>query len=723
MSDGSITFSTELDNKDLERELSKLKKEIRSLETDVSKNSNARSPLIEQAEQIEKSMAEARAEAERYRLEWMSGMAGADRGEIAAQEKAVQLKAEYDGVLQKIEKYDNQIEKSNGRLDDAKAKAGELSKQLAAVGENSQKMGEAVKKADGGMAKFARRVQSVVYSALVFTVITQALAKLREWIGDVIKTNSEAESSIARLKAALLTLAQPLITIVIPAFVTFVNVLTRIINAIAGLVSRLFGSTLSASKEAAKNLNKETSALKGVGSAAKKAGDSLASFDEINQISTDTGSGGGASSGGISPDFSDSQFDSDEYKQKIDEITTYASGALLALGVILAFSGINIPLGLALIFLGAVGLASVIAENWNAMDGKVGKAINAVLLVLGVAGLAIGAILAFSGINIPLGIGLMLTGAAALGTAVALNWTTIVKSLQGPIGAIIAAISGILLVLGMVLAFSGASLPIGIALMVAGAAGLATVTALNWDKVSNTLKGPVGKIVAMASAALLVLGILLCLSGVGIPLGIALIAAGAVGLVTVTALNWNAILDKLKGVWDGIKNWWNSSVKKYFTIAFWSEKFACIGEGLERKVKDGVNAAIALFNRFIGWVNEKMHFSWGDFSLFGKKVISAGGFQLFTLPEIPYLAQGAVIPPNREFMAVLGDQTSGTNIEAPASLIKQMVEEALAEAGASGEQEITINLTTLLDGEVVYKNQERIKARRGRRVVGNPALL
>ena len=99
------------------------------------------------------------------------------------------------------------------------------------------------------------------------------------------------------------------------------------------------------------------------------------------------------------------------------------------------------------------------------------------------------------------------------------------------------------------------------------------------------------------------------------------------------------------------------------------------------------------------------------------------GFNFPSIGKIPYLAQGAVIPPNREFLAVLGDQTSGTNIEAPASLIKQMVEEALAEAGASGEQEITINLTTLLDGEVVYKNQERIKARRGRRVVGNPALL
>lgn len=48
-----------------------------------------------------------------------------------------------------------------------------------------------------------------------------------------------------------------------------------------------------------------------------------------------------------------------------------------------------------------------------------------------------------------------------------------------------------------------------------------------------------------------------------------------------------------------------------------------------------------------------------------------------TIPNIPKLAQGAVIPPNREFMAVLGDQKSGTNIEAPADLIRQIVREEL----------------------------------------------
>ena len=53
---------------------------------------------------------------------------------------------------------------------------------------------------------------------------------------------------------------------------------------------------------------------------------------------------------------------------------------------------------------------------------------------------------------------------------------------------------------------------------------------------------------------------------------------------------------------------------------------------------------------------------------------------------IPRLATGAVIPPNREFLAVLGDQSQGTNIEAPLETIKQAFREALAESGGSGRQ-------------------------------------
>lgn len=54
--------------------------------------------------------------------------------------------------------------------------------------------------------------------------------------------------------------------------------------------------------------------------------------------------------------------------------------------------------------------------------------------------------------------------------------------------------------------------------------------------------------------------------------------------------------------------------------------------------------------------------------------------------SIPRLATGAVIPPNREFLAVLGDQKQGTNVEAPLETIKQAFREALAESGDSGRQ-------------------------------------
>lgn len=60
-------------------------------------------------------------------------------------------------------------------------------------------------------------------------------------------------------------------------------------------------------------------------------------------------------------------------------------------------------------------------------------------------------------------------------------------------------------------------------------------------------------------------------------------------------------------------------------------------------------------------------------------------------PLIPKLAQGAVIPPNREFMAVLGDQSNGRNLEAPEGLIRQIVREE------SGNDEMLAVLQAILE--------------------------
>ena len=68
--------------------------------------------------------------------------------------------------------------------------------------------------------------------------------------------------------------------------------------------------------------------------------------------------------------------------------------------------------------------------------------------------------------------------------------------------------------------------------------------------------------------------------------------------------------------------------------------------------------------------------------------------------HIPRLAQGAVIPANREFLAVLGDQKHGTNIEAPADLIRQIVREEIGNSGGTGAH-ITIVLDSV-DGKKLF---------------------
>lgn len=96
-----------------------------------------------------------------------------------------------------------------------------------------------------------------------------------------------------------------------------------------------------------------------------------------------------------------------------------------------------------------------------------------------------------------------------------------------------------------------------------------------------------------------------------------------------------------------------------------------------------------------------------------------------TLPystyTLPHLANGAVIPPNQQFAAILGDQRSGMNLEAPADLIRQLVAEGIQSAGGTGG-EIVVNITTELDGRVVARNQVR-HINDMTRAAGKPVLL
>lgn len=787
MADGTITFSTALDNKELEKQLNGLTRKISTLEDKLSQKRSERTPMEEQAQRLGVQLDIAKAKL--YEMQNASSDAFSPDLIREQQIRVNGLQSEWNGVQGTVERYDVAIRQAEIELDRNRVRAGEIAQELGSASIASELIGPAVERASRNMALFGMRLREVVRSALIFTVISQAAAGIRDWLGGVVTSNKEASESIARLKGALLTLIQPLVNVVIPAFTAFVNVLTEVITAIARVVSMIAGTTVEASAASAEALNNETTALDGTGTAAKKASKALASFDEINQLSSgdsDSSTSAGTSSSGISPDFSSLEgLKTQEYKDKIDEITVYVSGALLALGVILAFSGANIPLGLGLMALGAVGLATEISEHWGEVGGKVMNAINNTLVIGGTLFLAIGAVLTFSGANIVLGIALMALGAASLVTAVALNWDTVKAALASPIGRVAGIFTGLallalgaalaftgvalplgitlmaigatslvttvslnwdaiknalkspvgaaagvfsglaLLALGATLSFSGVALPQGIALMAAGAVSLVTVTALNWNAVSEALKGPIGAVVAGVSVALLALGALLCFTGVAIPLGIALIAAGAIGLATVASLNWDALVPIITTAAADVLAVLSgalmvvgillclSGVGIGLGLALLAAGFA--GSYAAWKVDDNpitnfvkkmANSIILIINGVIDAINNMFHISFNGLNLLGKTIIPAFDTRLVNIPHIPALANGAVIPPNQEFLAMLGDQKSGTNIETPLSTMI----EAFRQAGGG---EVTINNIVTLDGEVVFQNQKKVSKRHG----------
>ncbi len=92
----------------------------------------------------------------------------------------------------------------------------------------------------------------------------------------------------------------------------------------------------------------------------------------------------------------------------------------------------------------------------------------------------------------------------------------------------------------------------------------------------------------------------------------------------------------------------------------------------------------------------------------------------FSAQYLPRLANGAVIPPNQQFAAILGDQRGGVNIEAPLKTIEQAVRNVMGEAGFGGDINITVE--SILDGKVVARNTVRhINAMT--RSSGRPVLL
>lgn len=653
--DGSVVIRVDADDKNAIKKLDDVAKKANDLRKGLDGKSILINTNVSQAERdidrlrtsIGKLEEDIRVK-ERLALETQNAKAMArvkskmaiDSGDAATAQK---MAKEWDRLDAKAKRYAEQINEAKVRLDVEKETAGNLAQAVLKAAEetgeasrNAEKMNAAVKKAAKSAEAFGKRIKSVVQGALVFTVITQGLSKLRDWMSDVVSTNSAASASIAKLKGALLTMVQPLVQIIIPAFTALVKVLTAVVSVIANVVSSLFGSTAKESAGAAKSLNDQKNALQGVGSAAKSAGKQLASFDEINKLS---GESGGGSSADIAPDFSFMDSISDRLKNIAKDVALIGAGFALW----------------------------KISEKLPGILGDIGTKVAGIAIAIG------GLLLLFDGLKDAWENGV--------------NWGNLTEILAGAA----AAAFGLYAAFGKV----GA----GIALVISGAAMI--VTAFK-DIISNGAN--------LKNTLLLIAGIVATglgfffLTGSVIPLVIAGIAAVVVAVLGLTGnleefcQNFKenilgGLIDFITGVFTGdwTKAW--EGIKKVFK-GIWN--------GIVMILESAVNLIIKGVNWLIGKLN----------SLLENSLLAKGldliGVEFHGIPQIPpvkipRLATGAVIPSNREFLAVLGDQKSGTNIETPLATMVQAFKQALAESGYNGGSEAVLVLDKEVLGKVVYR--------------------
>lgn len=215
-------------------------------------------------------------------------------------------------------------------------------------------------------------------------------------------------------------------------------------------------------------------------------------------------------------------------------------------------------------------------------------------------------------------------------------------------------------------------------------------------------------------------------------------------LKTTAKTVFDAIKTKVTGVWDKIKDktsrTWESvttfvsnkveAIKTAITDKFNAARDAVKSafEGIVNFIKAPINQAISIVNNAVGMINNAIGgiesaFSFGPWNVptpFGTKRI---GFHA-TFPRvgtIPYLASGAVIPPRSEFLAVLGDQKKGNNLETPESLLRQIVREESGKGQGNGN---TYNVTVNASGrkllDIIIDEAELRRRRNGGQ---NPFLL
>lgn len=681
---GDLVFDTTINSGQFDAGLAKLENNAKKAANNVDKAAQKVATLRQQLEELQ-------AVAENEKKTRSTGTVSQETGE-AIQKTTQQLK------MAQLDLESSQIahEKASAAVSEYVGK-----QRLAAL--TTQNVSEQFK-------KFTKRIAGLAKRVFIFTMITKALRTMRKMLLSTIGADKQMSTSLAQIRGNLISAFAPIYNYILPAIRTLLAWLAKLTAVVSVFINSLFGKTASQADASAKALYNQASAAEAAGDAAEKTKKQLSGLDEMNRWESNdsSGGGGGGGSSGAAPKFDLS-----------DQVDTGKIGKIAAVVRELSPYVAAVAAGFAAWKIGKkfLGNLSKAKQLALAVAGAVLMAINVVdMLKNGInfdnlTGYIIGAAAAVTGLGLAFGvlggaITAIVAGLVLLGVAI----RDVIKN--GFNSKNLTAITVALLTIGGAIAIiTGAWIP----LLIAAIAAVVVWIVAKWMSIKEWISKTISSIDAAFEQFL------------------ANVEEGVAAAVDWVIEKWTAVKDWFSGLWekvssgavaawDGIKSafksvpeWFQSKfrdawqkVKDVFSTGgrIWSG----IKEGIESTFRTVVNAIIRGMNTIIAVPFNRINFMLNmirNASFLGISPFqNLWGVNPLPVPQIPMLARGAVIPANRQFLAVLGDQRNGNNLEAPESLLRQIVREEAGGAGGRYEFIARLDRRTLFD-EVITEAKLR----------------
>ena len=598
----------------IKKDVDAAQKKVEQYQRQIQKAESAKMPLVEQAKQLGVELDEAKAKLadlqsqQQAAGEILTGNGNAEAyidayaqkpqldADVAQQQAKVDaLQKQWDAVNDKVDGYNIKIDQANKEMAAQKSTVAELKKKLDTAEKETKQIRRNVtgsKKEFGAMGKavdsFTSRLKGIALGALLFNGISAGLREFTSYLSNTLKTNKAFTTELSRLKGALLTAFQPIYNAVAPAVTYLIRLLASAALAVAEFFASITGTTVEANAEAARGLYEEASALGAVGKAAKKAGKSVAGFDELNVLQSKTDASG--SSGGsdtIAPDFSPGLWNTGEL-EKIKEafkiIAEYIGVAAAGL--------IGFKLGKFITDLLTANIeAKTLKETLALLGKKAGLTLGITLAVTGLSleikGISDAVQEGLNGINFAeiLGGGGMLAGGGALigqffGSAI----------LGGAIGGIVAGIPAF--VVGIYDAIVGGIDWLSAALTAVGGAAAGAGVAVILTELGTAVAPGIGTLIGLAVGLLTDLIILIVQNWESISAWFSEVFA-VIGQWFADL--WQGIVD----IWGVCAEWFNTTVIQ--PIAGF---FSGLWEGISTAASTCWNAIVEFFSPAIEWFSE-----------------------------------------------------------------------------------------------------------------------